>query len=403
MILLFFRAIKNRLFNPGEIEDLPEQYGEYNHKVALLLAKFSRLAYPGACCTNQDYISRESFEADVVDKKEKVAAWGFKHFDYIYSEDTKILVLLARKGADVVLSFRGTILNSPLNVRLDLQARLLEVPYYGSVHQGFYDALESVWEEIVNHPFLGNRKRRLWLTGHSLGGAMAILAGIRFSAFLETRIKEPVWGIYTFAAPRVGDLEFESVFMKSYLAERTFSFVHYNDVVTVVPPFVKLIAEYTEVGTIVYLDKQGNMEFRKEVVGFDTLRNFLAGYFQHQLLGKLDWETIIEDWKTFKKFMKKLFSEIKLSRDADKEEKKNWDRLKKSFAELAANGDNSALAENAIELREQPKIMKIILDLFLDLFLRFHPYVVSSHSIETYINCIEANMDGLPLSPPAKE
>lgn len=47
----------------------------------------------------------------------------------------------------------------------------------------------------------------LWLTGHSLGGAMATLA----AAWLAER-KIPFSGAYTFGQPRVGDDNFQVAF-----------------------------------------------------------------------------------------------------------------------------------------------------------------------------------------------
>ncbi len=77
-----------------------------------------------------------------------------------------------------------------------------------SIHRGFHYALESVWEQLdaaVAEPL--EKGRALWLTGHSLGGALANLAAYRWS-----REQVPVAGVYTFATPKIGDAAFVADF-----------------------------------------------------------------------------------------------------------------------------------------------------------------------------------------------
>lgn len=76
------------------------------------------------------------------------------------------------------------------------------------IHRGFHYALESVWDQLdatVADPLEDGLA--LWLTGHSLGGALANLAAYRFS-----REGVPVAGVYTFAAPKIGDAAFVADF-----------------------------------------------------------------------------------------------------------------------------------------------------------------------------------------------
>ncbi len=80
----------------------------------------------------------------------------------------------------------------------------------GRIHRGFHYALESVWEELdtaVAGPL--EEGLALWLTGHSLGGALANLAAYRWH-----RQGVPVAGVYTFAAPKAGDAAFVADFQQ---------------------------------------------------------------------------------------------------------------------------------------------------------------------------------------------
>jgi triacylglycerol lipase len=95
----------------------------------------------------------------------------------------------------------------------------------GKVHSGFLQAFSQVSElldTLVEDRLPG---QRIWLTGHSLGGALATLA----AAHLGT---ETIQGLYTFGCPRVGDAAFTSVLpTRSYIR-----FVHRDDWVPTVPP-----------------------------------------------------------------------------------------------------------------------------------------------------------------------
>jgi hypothetical protein len=95
------------------------------------------------------------------------------------------------------------------------------------VHRGFQAALNTVWSDVsrkiaihrAEHP-----NAEFWLTGHSLGAALAILAA--------SRLLDPTCAVYTFGAPRVGNQAFQ---------DKLAGIVHYrfvdgHDIVTRVPP-----------------------------------------------------------------------------------------------------------------------------------------------------------------------
>ncbi|KAG5471304.1 hypothetical protein LSCM1_01381 [Leishmania martiniquensis] len=126
-------------------------------------------------------------------------------------------------GADhvkgqIVVAYRGT--NNVQNFLADLN--LLQKNYDKSstcgkrckVHAGFYDSYKSLRQQtrdnvlrlIQDHPTY-----EILVTGHSLGGAMAVLAAADLQEHLN-RLKcssacKPV-SLYTFGAPRVGNAAF---------------------------------------------------------------------------------------------------------------------------------------------------------------------------------------------------
>ena len=74
------------------------------------------------------------------------------------------------------------------------------------VYEGFQDAFHAAALRIGEIIGRERENRQVWLTGHSLGGALAVLLA---ATLLESGI--PVMGLYTFGAPRVGDSKFASL------------------------------------------------------------------------------------------------------------------------------------------------------------------------------------------------
>lgn len=140
----------------------------------------------------------------------------------------------------VVVAFRGTEPTRREDWATDLAAaqetfeKLLGVPGLGRVHSGFATSLSSVLPDVLRalaeHD---DEKRTLWITGHSLGAALAMLA----AAFVSTLPTHPIAGVYTFGQPRVGDGGFAAAY-GARLGGRTFRCVNDRDLVPHVPPKV---------------------------------------------------------------------------------------------------------------------------------------------------------------------
>jgi triacylglycerol lipase len=72
----------------------------------------------------------------------------------------------------------------------------------------------------------GLKRERLWFTGHSLGGALAMLCAHGWDGAVE--------GVYTFGQPRAGDAAFRNEYNER-LGAATFRVVHGDDIVPRVP------------------------------------------------------------------------------------------------------------------------------------------------------------------------
>lgn len=107
-------------------------------------------------------------------------------------------------------------------------------------HRGFMQALADIWDPLYAavDEEMKKQERALWLTGHSLGGALALLAGWRF---LQQFV--PVHRIYTFGAPMVGNTVAVQAFDKEF-QNKIYRFVHEPDLVPHLPTMSLLANAY---------------------------------------------------------------------------------------------------------------------------------------------------------------
>jgi hypothetical protein len=125
------------------------------------------------------------------------------------------------------------------------------MPSPKDLHSGFERAVETVLPAI--QAALGKRvapNLPVFFTGHSLGGALAILAAWRISLLPNA----PEIVVYTFGSPRNGGREFFNDYTPR-LGDFTFRLVHGTDIVPTVPP--TLLDVYHHVGQAVQCQTDG--------------------------------------------------------------------------------------------------------------------------------------------------
>ncbi len=164
---------------------------------------------------------------------------------------------VATSDEHIVVAFRGT--ESPTSLEglkdwlLTDAANLLIVPegqlgtdlaaagVGARFHQGFVNVLASVWEPVYRSVVaeLDRADRPLWITGHSLGGALALLAGWLFS-----RRTIAVHQIYTYGGPMIGNRAAIQAFDREF-AGNVFRYVNLPDPVPKLPT-ISLIANHYE-------------------------------------------------------------------------------------------------------------------------------------------------------------
>jgi predicted lipase len=132
-----------------------------------------------------------------------------------------------------IVSFRGT--QSPEDWLGDIDAvpaPYLAAPGMGLVHLGFQIVYEHV-RHSLSHALTANCPdcQRVLVTGHSLGGALALLSAPDIARNVTPAI---VPELYTFAGPRTGALSFQAPF--NTLIPTCYRVVNKWDIVPTLPP-----------------------------------------------------------------------------------------------------------------------------------------------------------------------
>ena len=231
----------------------------YSDRMAWILASMSHLAY-------------DRYEDDKNPKllelfTAKLKSGGFKLLEIYNSPETDTQAFLAANGDYAVLAFRGTEVTSRKDIMTDAKAKRI-VDIEGRVHGGFRAAFESVRQKIEKG-ILGLDNIPLYITGHSLGAALATVA----TQELENNpdIKGRIAACYTYGSPRVGNTQYDKNFKAPI-----YRMVNTTDIVTIVP---LLAMGYVHIGDVRFLGRKPG-DFSRRVPIFLRILLFLAGVFR---------------------------------------------------------------------------------------------------------------------------
>ncbi len=167
-------------------------------------------------------------------------------------------------GRAGILAFRGTEPTRLMNWVGDADAKLREF-FHGKVHRGFHTGVEALWGEIDqaisvalegtdtngngSDPDGRGPLEVLYITGHSLGGALALLAAARIFATDEKRYapwRKILRGVYTYGQPMVGNQEFVDYYEASPLGRMLYRHIYRRDIVPRLPS--KTMGDFAHVG-----------------------------------------------------------------------------------------------------------------------------------------------------------
>jgi len=239
----YWRAVGERWASSTPAAMLNGSGPERSRRTALFAARLAALAYE-ARWTIQARLEALGF--DVSDDK-------LRFFD---RNGTQAFAL--RFEDTLFVAYRGTEVSAIEDLLTDAKFALKSrSAYSGRVHDGFSVAIEHVWSDIEQWSKSQGELKRVVLTGHSLGAALATLhyariAGAKFELAL-----------YTFGSPRVGDAKFCDALdperrndSRAPLDCRLIRFVNNRDLVTRVAP---RSFDFDHLGAEIYIDAQGRV------------------------------------------------------------------------------------------------------------------------------------------------
>ena len=170
------------------------------------------------------YLSEEEMKA--TDKTLKMQKNKAK---FIKDGDAEAWVFITKDDA-IIVSCRGTEPAQFSDILADLKAIPVRHPRAGRVHKGFKEYTDLVFDEIIEHvKKMRKKEENVFVVGHSLGGAMAVLVAEGLSS-----AGIPVKELRTFGQPRVGNRQFRR-HLEGCDIGRYIRYVNNNDIVPRVP------------------------------------------------------------------------------------------------------------------------------------------------------------------------
>lgn len=195
--------------------------------------------------------------------KHLVQDLGFQNFQFFDRDGAQAYWL--ETNYDGIIVCRGTEPSEWNDIRADANALLAVAETVGRVHRGFKQEVDDLWPRIEETVRATNKK--LWFTGHSLGGAMATICAGRCKLARNDSVPEE---LHTFGSPRVGNKRYVNYARLNY-----YRWVHNNDIVTRVPP---TWFGYRHTGREMYFNRDSRL---RELHGIsratDRLRGFVRG------------------------------------------------------------------------------------------------------------------------------
>ena len=218
---------------------------------------------------------------------------------YLTPGGTNAYLLLHTARDEIVLAFRGTIgLGEGLLGYLDwlnnFQASRVSDEWLGNVHFGFHSALfnqatsENLWESLWRVMLRLQQEnalagKKLYLTGHSKGGALAVLAAARMKKELGIAPD----AVFTYESPRAGTVDFARRY--AALGIPTYRFENRGDIVPHLPPEAdetEILAAlglpaltvswwdpYVAIGRLGFIDWDGVLRFPEDTPEFRAQRS----------------------------------------------------------------------------------------------------------------------------------
>lgn len=178
---------------------------------------------------------------------------------------------ILESSRNIIVAFRGT--SSTTNWISDMIASQRKFKYIKEdclTHRGFTDIYSSARKRIIYALNQLSPDKALYITGHSLGAALATLCAIDVAA--NTAFVSP--NLYTYGSPRVGDPAFKKAFAKYVRSSHRIA--NLFDVVTLAPPSIYKRPKREKTYYYSHIPSVGQLAFQK---GSISANHIIGSYF----------------------------------------------------------------------------------------------------------------------------
>ncbi|MBF0350878.1 MAG: lipase family protein [SAR324 cluster bacterium] len=221
------------------------------------------------CCK----LSAAAYETDRKKVISLFTEYGFSECFLLFETESECVI--AHNGNDqIIVAFTGT--ESWYDAMSDIKVDKLYTPH-GGIHSGFSYMLNVVYPQIIEILSRISTGKSIWITGHSLGGALALL--LTYHLHINNQFTACYQSTYTFGCPRVGDSNFVKYISRTF-AYSVFHVVNHLDVVTRIPP--RIMGYHALNERIVYID--GDCEIHFDKLWWEQFLGRFQGTWQHKLL-----------------------------------------------------------------------------------------------------------------------
>ncbi|MBL8892690.1 MAG: lipase family protein [Planctomycetaceae bacterium] len=205
-----------------------DQSATHDSNQARYLGRACELAYLPAEVGHLEFKKQLGLEAQLISVKNTQVYIG-------RSEQSIVLAFRGSESFATIDGFRDWLLTNARNFLILPEGQLgtdfVAAGVGARFHSGFMSALADIWDEMfaVVDRHYSEQERPIWVTGHSLGGAIALLCGWRLQQhFLN------VHQICTFGAPMIGNEAAAAAFVREF-PDKIYRYVDVGDIVPKLP------------------------------------------------------------------------------------------------------------------------------------------------------------------------
>jgi len=228
-----------------DVRSIPTFRAAYSDRTALLMAKLAYRAYEKFDASDESF---SRFRGDF-------AHLGLEDFDSLVARERGTAGFIAAGPEIIVVVFRGT--ENLLDWWTNMNAGRKTLQGGVKVHAGFFRAYRPIRDQLFETlcRLLKAKRRPIYITGHSLGGALALMATAELSNHHEAEVRDSIAACYTFGCPKAGDRSFDQ-----YVKAPLYRVTNGVDLVPAVPPpFIG----YAHVGDTRYFGRRGMSPLRR--------------------------------------------------------------------------------------------------------------------------------------------